>query len=280
MLRWKLINPFSWVLLQDTPELLIWFTWPAWPLTLWTLWRWRQQLHSRHLALPIWFVVVPGAAAIASMPLIATCCLHARIGLPGRLCTADPQATAQRLDRLVSRCCSSRVAYSLSGWSGLPCKQAYPRNRQPTLPDWPQALHPTTQPVWWRWRCWSRAWVGLRWRVRRHRAAIWKSLVLPAGGVTVSLFLALSLWMPLLNYAQKLYLVAAHAGTDQPQRIRVRGIYGARSGANCGVQVLRKIVAAIAANPPTHNALGCWWSRSSTIRFLSVLKPSAGRRHC
>ena len=39
-------------------RLLLWFTWPAWPLALWTLWRWRRQLGSRHVALPLWFVLV------------------------------------------------------------------------------------------------------------------------------------------------------------------------------------------------------------------------------
>jgi hypothetical protein len=47
------------------------------------------------------------------------------------------------------------------------------------------------------------AWAWLvKWRVGRHRAAIWKSLVLPAGGATLSFLLAMTLWMPLLNYAQ------------------------------------------------------------------------------
>jgi 4-amino-4-deoxy-L-arabinose transferase-like glycosyltransferase len=47
------------------------------------------------------------------------------------------------------------------------------------------------------------AWAWLvKWRVGRHRAAIWKSLVLPAGGAALSWLLLMTLWMPLLNYAQ------------------------------------------------------------------------------
>jgi hypothetical protein len=47
------------------------------------------------------------------------------------------------------------------------------------------------------------AWAWLvKWRVGRHRAAIWKSLVLPAGGASLSWLLLMTLWMPLLNYAQ------------------------------------------------------------------------------
>jgi hypothetical protein len=47
------------------------------------------------------------------------------------------------------------------------------------------------------------AWAWLvKWRVGRHPAAIWKSLVLPAGGAALSWLLLMTLWMPLLNYAQ------------------------------------------------------------------------------
>jgi hypothetical protein len=45
------------------------------------------------------------------------------------------------------------------------------------------------------------AWL-VQWRVGRHRAAIWKSLVLPAGGAALCWLLLMTLWMPLLNYAQ------------------------------------------------------------------------------
>ena len=47
------------------------------------------------------------------------------------------------------------------------------------------------------------AWIWLvKWRVGRHRAAIWKSLVLPAGGAVLSWLLLTTLWMPLLNYVR------------------------------------------------------------------------------
>jgi hypothetical protein len=42
----------------------------------------------------------------------------------------------------------------------------------------------------------------VKWRVGRHRAAIWKSLVLPAGGAALCWMLLMTLWMPLLNYTQ------------------------------------------------------------------------------
>ena len=47
------------------------------------------------------------------------------------------------------------------------------------------------------------AWAWLvRWRAGRQRAAIWKSMVLPAGGATLCWLLLMTLWLPLLDYAR------------------------------------------------------------------------------
>ena len=47
------------------------------------------------------------------------------------------------------------------------------------------------------------AWTWLvKWRAGAHRAAIWKSLVLPAGGATLCWLLLMTLWLPLLDYAR------------------------------------------------------------------------------
>ena len=47
------------------------------------------------------------------------------------------------------------------------------------------------------------AWIGLvRWRTGRHRAVIWKSVVLPAGGVALCWLLLMTLWLPLLDYGR------------------------------------------------------------------------------
>jgi hypothetical protein len=47
------------------------------------------------------------------------------------------------------------------------------------------------------------AWAWLvAWRIGRHRAAIWKSLVLPAAGAVLCWLLLMSLWLPLLNFAR------------------------------------------------------------------------------
>lgn len=72
------------------------------------------------------------------------------------------------------------------------------------------------------------AWLWLvKWRVGRHRAAIWKSLVLPAGGAALSWLLLMTLWLPLLDYARsdaplvrRTLIVMRH----QPTCVQVHGL--------------------------------------------------------
>ena len=46
------------------------------------------------------------------------------------------------------------------------------------------------------------AWCWLvRWRTGRHRAALWKTLVLPGGGAALCWLLGTTLWLPALDYA-------------------------------------------------------------------------------
>jgi 4-amino-4-deoxy-L-arabinose transferase-like glycosyltransferase len=42
----------------------------------------------------------------------------------------------------------------------------------------------------------------VRWRVGRHRHALWKSFVLPSGGAALCWLLLMSLWLPLLDFAR------------------------------------------------------------------------------
>jgi hypothetical protein len=45
------------------------------------------------------------------------------------------------------------------------------------------------------------AWLGLlAWRVGRHTPVLWKSMVLPAAGATMSWLLLMTLWLPLVDH--------------------------------------------------------------------------------
>jgi len=69
------------------------------------------------------------------------------------------------------------------------------------------------------------AWLWLvKWRVGRHRAALWKSLVLPGCGAALCWLLLMTLWMPLLNYAQSyesmVKRIESQVGVDQCVQLR------------------------------------------------------------
>ena len=213
--RWRLVLPVE--LLgrggRSFGELLLWFCWPAWPLALWTLWRWRRQIMRRapslHLALPIWFAGVAVSAALITRPADRALL----IALPA-LATLAAFALPT-LQRSVSALIDWFTLLFFSGcaiiiwviWfalqTGVPRQPAANALRQApgfeavfSLPVFLIALGATL--AW--------AWL-VHWRAGRHRAAIWKSMVLPAGGATLCWLLLMSLWMPLLDHVRSYAVV-------------------------------------------------------------------------
>ena len=68
------------------------------------------------------------------------------------------------------------------------------------------------------------AWVWLvRWRTGRHREALWKSLVLPAGGVALCWLLLMTLWLPSLNYARSPRALVQRVATLVPPQACIAG---------------------------------------------------------
>jgi len=207
--RWRLHwPPTDWARWNGLGSLLLWFTWPAWPLVLWTLWRWRRQLFSlqlsRHLALPLWFALVTvgttvltpagDRALLLALPALATL---AAFALP----TLDRSVSAL-VDwfTLLFFTSSAIVIWVVwiamqTGWPPQPAA-----NVARLLPGFEPRfvilpfVFATLATLAWIWL--------VRWRVGRHRSAIWKSLVLPAGGAALCWLLLTTLWMPALDHAR------------------------------------------------------------------------------
>jgi 4-amino-4-deoxy-L-arabinose transferase-like glycosyltransferase len=185
-------------------RLLVWFPWPAWPLALWTLFRWRRQLASRHVALPLWFAVVAvgttlltGASdrsLLLSLPPLATL---AAFALP-----TLKRSVASLIDWFTLLFFTSCTIAIWVIWVAM----------QTGVPEQPAAnvakLAPGFEPSFsalafglallatlaWAWL--------VKWRAGQQRAAIWKSLILPAGGTTLCWLLLMTLWLPLLDFAR------------------------------------------------------------------------------
>jgi len=185
-------------------RLWLWFLWPAWPLALWTLWGWRRQLGHRHLAIPLLSL---GVALVACVVMDGSE-RALMLGLPGvAALAAFALPTLQRGRTAVidwfsvfffTLCALLVWLFYLGlqtgspGWAVAAVQRLAPGFRhQLSLPALVVALAGTA------------AWVALvRWRTGRHREVIWKSLVLPAGGVGLCWLLLMTLGLPLLDYAR------------------------------------------------------------------------------
>lgn len=207
--RWRIRLPGAdgksvWQDLHGLGRLLVWFTWPAWPLALWTLWRWRRQLASRHVALPLWFA---GTAIVATLTTPASdrsllLSLPALAALAAFALPTLKRSVASLIDWFTllffTGCAITIWVIWIAMLTGVP--------RQPAANV--ARLAPGFEPSF-SWLAFSLAvaatlaWAWLvRWRTSAQRAALWKSLVLPAGGITLSWLLLMTLWLPLLDYAR------------------------------------------------------------------------------
>ena len=224
--RWHIALPLRWVAWRDRIKLLVWFTWPIWPLALWTLWRWRQQMlapnENWHLSLPVMLVCVPLISALLASPS-DRCLLLALPGLAALAAFALPtfkRRGAAFIDWFTVLFFTGCAIFIWVMWiatlTGFPPQPA--ANVARLAPGFHQQ---------WQWPGFIAALAGtliwvllVRWRVSRHRAAIWKSLVLPAGGTTVCWLLLMTLWLPAFDYARsyapQMRLVHAVIGGGAP----------------------------------------------------------------
>ena len=204
-------------------QMLVWFMWPAWPISAWALWSWRRHLRdwssNRHLAWPLYCVV---AVSLVSLRLD---------NADTTLLLALPPLAALAAFSLVTM---NRQVSALMDWfavlffsvcgiiiwvvwvamhTGVPAAPA--ANVARLLPEYVPRV------VWWEFvlaLAVSGAWAALvRWRSGRHRTAIWKTLVLPAGGATLCWLLLATLWMPLLDFAQSYKALAVQVQRSIPQ---------------------------------------------------------------
>ena len=238
--RWRIDLPgssgeSSWSDWRSLGRLLVWFTWPAWPLALWTLWRWRLQLASRHVALPLWF------AAMAVLSCLTTTASDRSLLLslpPLAALAAFALPTLQRsvaslIDWFTllffTTCALAIWVIWIAMQTGVPRQPA--ANVAKLAPGFSPSFSliafvvAVAATLAW-------AWV-VRWRTGAHRAAIWKSLVLPAGGATLCWLLLMTLWMPLLDYARSLAPLSRQVASlvDKKSCVEIFGVDSAQAAA-------------------------------------------------
>jgi 4-amino-4-deoxy-L-arabinose transferase-like glycosyltransferase len=185
-------------------RLLLWFLWPVWLLAVWTLWRWRRHLNKRHISLPLALALVALLACIAGGGFDRAL----MIGLPGFAVLAAfalptlQRGTAAAIDWFsvfffTIAAAAIWVIYAAMV-TGSPARTA--ANVAKLAPGFTMQF--STLPFVFA-AAGTLAWLFLvRWRTGRHQHALWKSLVLPAGGVALAWLLLMTLWLPLLDYAR------------------------------------------------------------------------------
>ncbi len=201
---WRLGNVRTGAQVWGIVRQLLWFTWPAWPLALWTLWRWRSHWLNRHISVPLGCTLVPVVAGIAmggsdralmlALPALAPL---AAFALP-----TLQRSTAAAIDWF-SVCFFTSCAiviwviYSAmqTGWPAKPAANVA-RLAPGFAPSFSVIALAAAVLA-------TLAWLWLvQWRAGRNRHPLWKSLVLPAGGVALCWLLLMTLWLPLLDYAR------------------------------------------------------------------------------
>ena len=238
--RWRIHlpgadNQSAWQDWRSLGRLLLWFTWPAWPLALWTLWRWRRQLASRHVALPLWFSGMAVAATLTtaasdrslllSLPPLAAL---AAFALP-----TLKRSVASLIDWFTllffTGCAIIIWVVWIAMQTGVPRQPAANVAKlapgfEPSF-SWLAFLAAVAATLAWTWL--------VKWRAGAQRAAIWKSLVLPAGGATLCWLLLMTLWMPLLDYARSLAPLSRQIASlvDKHACVEIYGIGSAQAAA-------------------------------------------------
>ena len=185
-------------------KLLIWFTWPTWPLALWTLWRWRARLSSRHIMFPLLCAgtslgacLAMGGSDRALMLGLPPLAVLAAFALP-----TLQRSTSAAIDWFsvffFSIAAITIWVVYISIGTGVPAKPAANIAR----------LAPGYTPVFSVLAlvlavAGTLAWIWLvHWRTRRTRHPLWKSMVLPASGVSLCWLLVMTLLIAPLDHAR------------------------------------------------------------------------------
>jgi 4-amino-4-deoxy-L-arabinose transferase-like glycosyltransferase len=233
--HWRVDLPMSSREWRPELRLILWFAWPAWPLALWTLWRWRWQVTSQHVALPLWFVLV----AVGTMLVTPTSDRSLLLALPALATLAafalptfsrSASALIDWFTLIFFTICSIAIwVIWLSMQTGIPAKPAANIARLApgfvpsfSIVAFAAALAGTL------------AWLWLvRWRTGRHRQVIWKSLVLPASGTALCWLLLMTLGLPVLDYARSYSPLVRNVGKfiDEPGCVEELGLSRAQSAA-------------------------------------------------
>ena len=272
---YRLINPWQqgkdW---QSTARMLMWFSWPAWLLAVWALWRWRLQLRQParhpHLAWPLWlwavalfctiFTLEGDRALILSLPAVAAL---AAFALPTFKRSLGALIDWLTLFFFTISAITIWVVW-ISVQTGFPAKPAENVQRLAVGFEPSFALFPFSVAV-----AATIAWLLLvTWRTRRHRAAIWKSLAVPAGGTVLGWVLLMTLWLPMLDYARSYAPHVAAVAHWVPRDVQCVGTLGFSQAQTAAFRFHTNWH--LARGLPRASSAGCQWLVATPAAWSAI----------
>jgi 4-amino-4-deoxy-L-arabinose transferase-like glycosyltransferase len=179
-----------------------WFYWPAWPIATWAIWRWRTRLDEPVIALCLGMILGLGASLFvqpigtesALLPLVPSFAILAAMGLP-----TLKRGVTSLIDWFAV---ISFTVFSFAAWAywlafvaGTPEKMAESVGRIAPgfTPDFILIEIVLGGLA-------SIAWLALiRWRITRHSSTLWRPVTLSCGGLILTWFLLMTLWLPFFN---------------------------------------------------------------------------------
>jgi 4-amino-4-deoxy-L-arabinose transferase-like glycosyltransferase len=204
---------------QDTLKLITWFTWPTLPLAGLTIWHWRRQVWRRHIAVPMLVASVGLLACVAmggneralltALPPLAVLAAFALPILQRSLGAALDWFSVFFFTVFAALLWLGYVAMHLGVPANLSARIAK------TVPGYLPHFSWLTLGMA---LVGTAIWLGLvRWRTARHAHALWKSLVLPAGGVALCWLLFMTLWLPPVDQARSYRLLLSRLHQHVPK---------------------------------------------------------------
>jgi len=215
---WAWRAPREWRL-TAVAQLVVWFTWPTLPMALLTCWHWRRQVGRRHIAVPLLIATVGFAsstfmggndrALLISLPALAVMAAFALPTLQRSLGSAIDWFSVF----FFSVCAAAIWLAYVAVQTGTPERTAV--NVLKLVPgatigfSWFALVVAASGTALWLWL--------VRWRTARRSHALWKSLVLPAGGVALCWLLMMTLLLPLLDQARSYRLLMSRISPYMPR---------------------------------------------------------------
>jgi 4-amino-4-deoxy-L-arabinose transferase-like glycosyltransferase len=181
----------------------VWFFWPLWPFVLWAIWRWRGSRLEAPVAVPavtlvplsVLALLDPEGSEASLLPLVLPMTMLAALALP------TIRRSVVGLIDWFSVMTFSVVgfaiwAYWIAFMTGFPPRMA--EKAQEAVPGFraPLSLLELSLGV-----LATAAWIVLvLWRVSRQPRPFWRPMALSSGGMVLTWFLLMTLWLPAANF--------------------------------------------------------------------------------